>query len=294
MYNDLIIDFINKTSKLKVAIIGETIIDEFISVSYEGQSMKSVCPVLKLNDQKLIQEGGTKAIFNHLNAFVNKVDLITNINKEIVKTRYVDYNKKKHIEINTFKSFDQKIILDSSDYDLVVVADFGHGFLDNLDIKGPFSLMCQTNSNNFGFNRVSKWKNYKKISVCLDKREACLQLNKKINLKNDEDIFYLYNYEINSKNLFITLGSEGVIFTDGSKIVRNKSFKNDNIIDTIGAGDTFFAFSSLCSVIDLDDEFINIIPSIAANLSTTWLCNEEYVTPEKLIYYGNKKLSERI
>ena len=53
MYNDLIIDFINKTSKLKVAIIGETIIDEFISVSYEGQSMKSVCPVLKLNDQKL-------------------------------------------------------------------------------------------------------------------------------------------------------------------------------------------------------------------------------------------------
>ena len=30
---------------LSVLVVGETIIDEFIDVSYEGQSMKSFCPV---------------------------------------------------------------------------------------------------------------------------------------------------------------------------------------------------------------------------------------------------------
>ena len=38
-------DFIKKVSRLKVAVIGETITDEFVFVSYEGQSMKSICPV---------------------------------------------------------------------------------------------------------------------------------------------------------------------------------------------------------------------------------------------------------
>jgi bifunctional ADP-heptose synthase (sugar kinase/adenylyltransferase) len=294
MYNELINDFMNKVSSLNVAIIGETIVDEFIDVSYEGQSMKSVCPVLKLGTDKLTQKGGTAAIYRHIKPFVSNIDIITNTKNEIVKTRYIDYNNKKHIEINTFKKFNNKFDIDCSKYDLVIVADFGHGFLENINLRGEFSLMCQTNSNNFGFNRVSKWKEFRKKSVCLDKREACLQLNKNIDLMKDSDVLNLYNYEINSKYLFITLGGEGVIFTDGKNIIRNKSFKNDNIVDTIGAGDTFFAFSSLCSVIDIDQKLINIIPSLAANLSTTWICNEQSITPEKLINYGNTKLSTKI
>ena len=45
--------------------------------------------------------------------------------------------------------------------------------------------MCQTNSNNFGFNRLSKWKSYKKQSVCLDLREASLQINERIGFFSD-------------------------------------------------------------------------------------------------------------
>ena len=99
----IINSFINQVKKLKILVVGETIIDEFIDVSYEGQSMKSICPVFKLEENKVIQQGGAQAIANHLYDFVKSVDVITNTNYEIVKTRYIDINdKKKHVEINKF------------------------------------------------------------------------------------------------------------------------------------------------------------------------------------------------
>jgi hypothetical protein len=187
---DSVNDFIDQVKGLSVLVVGETITDEFIDVSYEGQSMKSICPVLKLEGSKMIQQGGAQAIANHLHDFVKKVDVITNTKNEIVKTRYVDVSdKKKHIEINKFdvKNFGN-VHVETKTYDLVIVADFGHGFCDKLTITDGFHLMCQTNSNNFGFNRISKWKKYAKKSVCLDLREASLQINKRISDPTHSDI----------------------------------------------------------------------------------------------------------
>src|SRR3954469_11236680 len=96
---------------LRVLVVGETIIDEFVNVSYEGQSMKSFCPVFKLESGKTVQQGGAQAIANHLYDFVKEVKVITNTNNEIVKTRYVDVgDKKKHVEINKFDIKDFKEI----------------------------------------------------------------------------------------------------------------------------------------------------------------------------------------
>ena len=131
-----------------------------------------------------------------------------------------------------------------ADYDVVIVADFGHGFCDSLAINDGFHLMCQTNSNNFGFNRISKWKNYKKKSVCIDLREASLQMNRKGNFTDRKEVDELFNYEMTARNLFITVGSLGSISYDGKELIRHNSFKSA-IVDTIGAGDTFYAFVTL-------------------------------------------------
>lgn len=282
-------DFCSKASNLKIAVIGETIIDEFVDVEYEGRSMKSSCPALRLNGKKEIQQGGATIIANHLKDFVKDVKLFTNTKNEIIKTRYVEaYNKQKHIEINKFDidSF-REIKIDTADFDIVIVADFGHKFCDKLIINDGFYLMCQTNSNNFGFNRISKWKSHRKKAVCIDKREASLQLNQRLDFNNGNEIIKLYNYELNSENLFITLGKQGAIYTNGIDIKRVPILESQ-IIDTIGAGDTFFAFSCLASHINDDTVNVLTIPSLAASLSTTWNCNAEYVTKQKLFDYANK------
>ena len=282
--------FIDDVKDLRVALVGETIIDEFIYVHYEGHSMKSACPVYKLADGKnQVQLGGTTAIANHLKDFVKDITLFTNSGNEIVKTRYIDqFDSKKHVEINKFDTSDFKeLVIDTKDYDLVLVADFGHGFCDKLTINDGFHLMCQTNSNNFGFNRISKWRNHRKRSVSLDLREASLQMNKNI-LDTQKDILDLYNYEINSEILYVTLGSKGSAFCDGEKVGHQSSFPSE-IVDTIGAGDTFLAFACLQAAIGGPITEL-IVPSLAASLSTTWLCNEKSVTKESLIQHATQFL----
>lgn len=279
---EIIDEFIDKVKNLNVLVIGETIIDEFVPVSYEGNSMKSNCPVLKYNGKPNIQEGGAGAIANHLKDFVRNVDLISNPHGTIVKTRYYDpFDNRKHVEINKFdKDSYGDIPALHDEYDLIIIADFGHGYCENIDIKKPFCLMTQTNSNNFGFNRVSKWKNYEKLLVCLDLREASLQMNKHYSDADLSMMNEIYNYELNSKYLFVTTGKTGSCFYDGNSYYKQPVFKSE-IVDTIGAGDTFFSFASLISVFPNPVKYLNI-PGIAASLSTTWLCNEQSVNKANL------------
>ncbi|HUQ65155.1 MAG TPA: PfkB family carbohydrate kinase [Flavitalea sp.] len=290
MLLDIVDNFIEKVKDLNIAVIGETITDEFVFVSYEGQSMKSICPVFKTTGRHEIQAGGAAAIANHLRDFVKKVDLFSNPGGEIVKTRYIDVSdQKKHVEINRFNlTNNKKFTIDVNMYDVVIVADFGHGFCEQLSINDGFHLMCQTNSNNFGFNRVSKWKNYKKKSVCIDLREASLQLNKKGRFTEKEEVDELFNYELCSEHLFITLGSQGSLFYDGKKIRKHECFRS-SIVDTIGAGDTFYAFVTLATCVDQADELL-VVPSLSASLSTTWLCNEKFVTKKALREYAAQSL----
>lgn len=278
--------------ELNVAVVGETIVDEFITVEYQGQSMKSFCPVFQLQgDSVERQMGGASAIARHLQGFVRSVDIFTNEPEDIIKTRYLDvHSGQKHLEFNKFntKNF-PAFTINTNDYDLVIVADFGHGLCDRLDINDGFHLMCQTNSHNFGFNRLSKWKTKRKKSVCIDLREASLQINHRIHHCTDQILLELYGYELNTQDLFVTLGKQGAVYTNGSTICRHPSFKTD-IVDTIGAGDAFFAFSSLISSSEnmISDKLY--LPSLAASLTTTWLCNEFAVTPENLEKHANQYL----
>jgi bifunctional ADP-heptose synthase (sugar kinase/adenylyltransferase) len=289
---NIISDFINKAKHAKVLVVGETITDEFIKVVYQGQSMKSFCPVFQLTGEPAEQQmGGSYAIFRHLKDFVGKIDLISNEPGEIVKTRYIDtHNGAKHLEFNKFDlKKREKYKIDVSQYDVVIVADFGHGFCDHIEINDGFHLMCQTNSHNFGFNRISKWKNKKKKSICIDLREASLQINHRIDECSDAIMNELYNYELHTEELFVTTGKQGSVFTDGKNIHRHGSYKTQ-IVDTIGAGDAFFGFSALCSALKVPVAQKMIIPSLAASLTTTWLCNENNVNPDNLIAHANKHL----
>lgn len=289
---ELIKKFIKRSKELSVLVVGETITDEFIKVFYQGQSMKSFCPVFQLADEPVEQQlGGAYAIYRHLKDFVKNIELISNEPNEIIKTRYIDvHNGTKHLEFNKFSLKERnQISIDVSKYDVVIVADFGHGFCDHLDINNGFHLMCQTNSHNFGFNRISKWKSKKKKSICIDLREASLQINHRISDCTDEIMKELYNYELDTSELFVTTGKQGSVYTNGKEIQRQKSFKT-LVVDTIGAGDAFFGFSTICSALNLPAKEKLIIPSLAASLTTTWLCNEKNVSPSNLIEHANKHL----
>lgn len=288
---NVIEDFVERVADMRVCVVGETIVDRFIEVEYEGQSMKSFCPVFRYvhpDERARTQQGGAAAIANHLRDFVGRVDTVTNEDGGIVKTRLIDVDdQKKHVEINRFDTRNfGRIEVDPGDYDAVIVADFGHGFCDGLEVKGKYHYMAQTNSNNFGYNRMSKWKGHRKGSACLDLREASLQVNRRTDFGGPDTIKELYGYELDADRLFLTLGREGAVYYDGDRYLRQEIFKGP-VVDTIGAGDTFYAFAALAAERPPENiEDIMTVPSLAASLACTWLCNENAVTRKTLKDYA--------
>ena len=84
-------------SKLKVLIIGETIIDEYVYCEALGKSGKE--PILVLRD--LYKErylGGTAAIAKNLSSFCKQITLLTNIGQRSEEKQFIEKNLQKNIK----------------------------------------------------------------------------------------------------------------------------------------------------------------------------------------------------
>mgnify|MGYP003682004573 CR=1 FL=1 len=310
---DHILKSLNKIKNKKVLIIGETIIDNYITTEAVGKSGKE--PVMVVKQKKQIKFlGGVGYIANLCSSFVKETKIISflgekkeeknfifkNLNKKIkvnflfkknsptiVKTRYLDdYRKSKLLGVydlndNVISKQEEKKFLNIlkfnlSKYDLIIVADYGHGIITkkvrNIITKNSKKLFLNTQINSFnrGFHTVY---NYKKInSLIINDSELRYELKDK-----NSDVLNLaknLKKKISVDNLVVTKGKWGSILInckDWSSI-HCPAF-SDNNIDTVGAGDTFFALSSLSIGSKLDNRLGLLISSLAASYSTNQIGN---------------------
>ena len=191
----------DKLKDLNVLVIGDTIIDEYYFTDPKGRTIKD--PILSVDYVRHERyAGGILAIANHVSNFVKNVKLITvlgdkkrseefvleklnkNISAEIftkkdafttIKRRFIDKvrdEKLFKIEFITDAPLNkeiEKVIVDYLSkeipkYDVVIVGDFGHGFLSDDIVKALeneskyLSANVQTNSANMGFNYFIRYK----------------------------------------------------------------------------------------------------------------------------------------
>ena len=192
--------FLVAASHLRVCLLGETIIDEWVDVTVENISQKSRC-VAGLETARIRQIGGAGIIALHLAGFVKEVhcfsngldprDLPRNVNvspladSPLVKTRFVDKD-------TGYPLFESKQLALSAvrrdhlprfdDYDLVLLADFGHGLLDAAAINRALAherrafvaAMVQVNSSNYGYNLATKYIGADYYSLNRTEAELCL------------------------------------------------------------------------------------------------------------------------
>ena len=141
-----------------------------------------------------------------------------------------------------------------ADYDVVMVADFGHGLLEKpvrelVQEKSPFmSLNCQTNSNNHGFNIINR--QYRRTDCfSLDQRELKLACGLRY-------VDFVAELGALQKTLGARCGwlTRGAVETIGVN-ERGESCScppfEMSAVDTVGAGDAFWAVSSLAAVKEL-------------------------------------------
>jgi rfaE bifunctional protein kinase chain/domain/rfaE bifunctional protein nucleotidyltransferase chain/domain len=304
--NEIIKNFEN-TKKKSVLVIGETIIDKYISTEAIGKSGKE--PMLVLRPLKEIKFlGGSGYIANLCSSFVKNIKIISFLGKEntekkfvlknlneniksnfllknnsptINKLRYIDDYKKTKIigvydlndnsisknEENKFYNLLKKNI---KKFDLIIVADYGHGMITEkirkliLKNSNKVFLNTQINSFNRGYHTVLK---YKKINtVIINEGELRYELRDK-HSKIPELVKNL-SKKISVKNIIVTRGMRGAVFVNckSNSVTTCPAFNQKNI-DTIGAGDTFFAICSLLIGSNVSSKISMLMASISASFS---------------------------
>ena len=299
---DKISEYINKIKDLKVLLIGEVIVDEYVFCDTIGKSGKE--PVLvnkKLNSERYA--GGIIAVANLVSDFYKEAKIMTylgdrdnqeefikdklssNINLEyiykqnsptILKTRFIDnYTKTKTLGVydindelltnNEESELSLKLENCIDQYDVVIAVDYGHGFITSkiVDILQEKSNYLSVNTQLNSFNM-----GYHSISKYNKANYVCVhegELRHDYRNRSDsvESLIEDLSERIKSDIIVITQGTKGSLAYDNSNYTHCPAYAT-KIVDRIGAGDTLLAITSLCLVAGIPPDLTLFIGNIAA------------------------------
>ncbi|MGP8217624.1 MAG: PfkB family carbohydrate kinase [Bacteroidia bacterium] len=315
-----VLNEIDKMSKLKVMVIGDTIIDEYHYCNPIGKSTKSPT-VSTVYLRSEAYAGGVLAVANHIEQLAGKVKLVTclgeeNLQKDVIneklsanieaeffkrtdgptntKRRYLDkYRDLKIFEVTYMndrpinKKLENEVIAylkkEIPKYDLVVVTDFGHGFITPdivkcIDTYGKYlAVNAQTNSNNYGYNYITKYKKASYISI--DERELRLPFTDSYG-EIDQLVKKLQKVTKAGK-IQITLGPDGALWYEKNKFYRTPAFAT-SIKDSVGAGDAVLSVTSLAAYLNTPPEVAIFIGNCVGSLAVEIIGNAHPVYKKDL------------
>ncbi len=308
-------------ANLRVLVIGDAIIDEYHYAHAMGKSSKSATIVARFLGGETYA-GGALAVCNHVAGFCQEVDLVTCLGTEgsyedfirsalkpnvspcfflwpgaptVVKRRFVDpfmLNKMFEICFLSDQELPGEVRQEVADYleqtldayDLVIVADFGHGLL-GVDLArfisehAPFlALSVQANSANLGFNVVTKFPHADYI--CIDEQEVRLALHDRITPV--EGLLHTVAGQMQCRLVAVTLGSRGSLTYSSNADTVSIPALSRKVVDTVGAGDAYMAVSSLCAVADAPAEIVGFVGNVAGALAACIVGNKESIDLESV------------
>jgi len=303
---------VEELSKLKVLVIGETIIDQYVFCEALGKSGKE--PVLVLRDLDTQEYlGGSLAIARHLGNFCNKVSVLSflgendeyksfieeniednidlhflqkNNSPTIVKRRFVDHIDRKKV-LGVYSINDDMLNEDEEDRfiesfdrlskenDLVIISDYGHGIITP-KIAKHISKSEKFVTLNAQVNAANigthNIRKYKDIN-CLIINETELQHEMRQREGDSELLAATLKESINSNYISVTRGREGAfLFDDLKNVVTCPGFATQ-VVDKIGSGDALLALLSISLYGKIDADLSLFIASIAASQSVETLGN---------------------
>ena len=297
-------------SKLKVLVIGETIIDQYVFCEALGKSGKE--PVLVLRDletQKYL--GGSLAIARHLSSFCETVSVLSFLGKDneyksfiennieenihlnflnksnsptIVKRRFVDNVDRKKVlgvySINddVLKENEEDKFIESFDklskeHDLVIVSDYGHGIVTPRiaeHISNSEKFVSLNAQVNAANIGTHNIRKYKDIN-CLIINETELQHEMRQREGDVHKMAATLKGLINTNYISVTRGQDGAFLLKDSKL------------PITCPGFALLALLSACLYSKIDDDLSLFIASIAAAQSVETIGNSVPVNKVMLL-----------
>ena len=313
---------IEGSKKLKVLIIGETIIDQYVFCEALGKSGKE--PVLVLRDLESEEYlGGSIATARHLSEFCDSVSVLSflgdkdehrsfieknveeNINLNfliksnsptIIKRRFVDnVDRKKILGVYSInddalsKSEENEFLHEidelAKENDLIIVSDYGHGVITS-KIANHISKMDKFVSLNAQVNAANigthNIRKYDDID-CLIINANELRHEMRQRDGNIEELAKKLKNSISAKYMSVTKGKDGAfLLSDKKDSINCPAFANQ-VIDKVGSGDALLSLLSVCLYNGIEEDLSLMIASIAAAQSVESIGNSSPINKINLL-----------
>lgn len=276
--------WITRLRDVRVLVIGEAIIDEYVMCEALGKSSKD--PVLAFRvTSKERQLGGSAAIANHcaglgaqvtslfragakasdhdfilqgLDPNVRPAMVVSSSEPTIVKRRYVDVPTQARV-FETYEMRDDggveddiQVVLDQlpaclQDVDLVLVADYGHGLMAEPVVRylAESGVPLAVNTQSNAGNRgFNTISRYPRCDFVCLNGSEVLLELRRRHLRLADLVPQLLE-RTNSRRVMVTEGASGLIGCEaGSSPIEVPAFA-DKVTDRVGAGDALFATTSV-------------------------------------------------
>lgn len=320
-----IIDRLKALSELKVLVIGDVIVDEYHYVTSMGKSAKDNIIATRFGSEERFA-GGVLAAVNHIAGFCGNVTLVSCLGTENDYAQFVLDNINPSVEAHLFeqpgvptvvkrrfveptfvtKMFEVCYLGDAdsmpsdvereiqgflkkrlADFDLVLVADFGHGMITpainkTLSAGARFlALNVQSNSANMGFNYVTKYK--RADYICIDEPELRLACHDRVS--SLEGLIVKISKELKCDRIVITRGHKGATSYSASEGFTDVPVLSSEVVDRIGAGDAFSSITAPSVLRDFPMDMVGFVGNAVGAMQVLTVGNRTPTDPTQLYKY---------
>ncbi|MBL8024257.1 MAG: adenylyltransferase/cytidyltransferase family protein [Elusimicrobia bacterium] len=313
---------IESLNKLRVAVVGETILDEYVYCDAMGKSSKEPTLAVLRRSQELYA-GGALAIANHLAQFCAEVQVITYLGERdtqeefvrrslnprvqltaikkpgaptIVKRRYVEsYLLSKMFEVYDMDdealtspaedALCEAMAASFSNVDAVLVADYGHGLMTPKAV----ALACQKAP----FLTVNTQINAANIGFHAISRypkadhvciqESELRLEYRSRRGPVKAMVTDLERRLSCQRMTVTRGRAGILVHDQRGDFHESPAFAVKVLDRIGAGDAVLALTSLCAVAGVPPDVSAFLGNLAGAQAVTIIGNKASIDKTVLL-----------
>lgn len=290
---DKIFKAFERADQKSILFVGEQITDVYRYVQGLGRASKELMLATVETGHETF-DGGVTAAAKH--GEWTKVSTLTSP-YPITKTRYVDGDfNKKLFDVYSAKEVsltapERAVFRDNLQdamaiHDVVVVNDFGHGLLGDLERNlllhaGFLAVNTQTNAGNYGFNLATKYKraNY----VCIDDPEARLAAG--MQREPISSVAVTLSQKMDCKRFLITHGRFGAdwFYHQSTFQVGRAPALAQGGVDTMGAGDAVMAVTAPLIAAGLDMASAALVGNIVGAIKVSILGHRRHVGRQEII-----------
>ena len=301
--SDEVIRYLEQARPLKVLVVGETIIDEYLYCEALGKSGKEPVLAVRHNHSERFA-GGIAAVANHVSAFCARVGMLTFLGRSdsqedfireqldakvdrmflymegdaptIVKRRFVELYPRQNLfevyvmgngEHNPAESAALSAKLNEvlPEYDIVIATDYGHGMIgpEAAEVLCDRSRFLAINTQVNAGNRGFNTVSKYRRAHFISISENEIRLEARSQRRDLRDIVLDVATKLSCPNFLVTRGQDGCLCYSDSEGFFEVPALAIRVVDRMGAGDTVLAATAVCVAQNAPIEVVGLIGNAA-------------------------------